>query len=107
VSRPALGPTQPPVKWVQRDYPVIKRQGREADHSTSITDTTAISENKIKTMDFLPFKVVRKSFESFTILREIGSRIIQNLLLIPKVCIIPIWRLINIIFAPAVYESIV
>jgi hypothetical protein len=28
-SRPALGSTQPPIKWV----PGIKRQGREADHS--------------------------------------------------------------------------
>jgi hypothetical protein len=28
-SRPALGFTQPPIKWV----PGVKRQGREADHS--------------------------------------------------------------------------
>jgi hypothetical protein len=28
-SRPALGSTQPPIKWV----PGAKRQGREADHS--------------------------------------------------------------------------
>jgi hypothetical protein len=28
-SRPALGSTQPPIKWV----PGVKRQGREADHS--------------------------------------------------------------------------
>jgi hypothetical protein len=27
-SRPALGFTQPPIKWV----PGVKRQGREADH---------------------------------------------------------------------------
>jgi hypothetical protein len=27
-SRPALGSTQPPIKWVP-----VKRQGREADHS--------------------------------------------------------------------------
>jgi hypothetical protein len=28
-SRPALGSTQPPIKWV----PGVKRQGREADNS--------------------------------------------------------------------------
>jgi hypothetical protein len=28
-SRPALGPTQPPIQWV----PGVKLQGREADHS--------------------------------------------------------------------------
>jgi hypothetical protein len=33
-SRPALGPTQPPMQWVLRAlYPRVKRQGREADHS--------------------------------------------------------------------------
>jgi hypothetical protein len=32
--RPALGPTQPPVQWVQEEVPPGgKRLGREADHS--------------------------------------------------------------------------
>jgi hypothetical protein len=32
-SRPALGSTQPPIKWVGGPFPGVKWQGREADHS--------------------------------------------------------------------------
>jgi hypothetical protein len=34
-SRPVLGPTQPPIQWVPRALSlVLKRLGRDADHST-------------------------------------------------------------------------
>jgi hypothetical protein len=33
-SRPVLGFTQPPIQWV----PGLKRQGREADHSSLASD---------------------------------------------------------------------
>jgi hypothetical protein len=34
VSRPALGPTQPPIQWVLVVLSLkVKRPGREADHS--------------------------------------------------------------------------
>jgi hypothetical protein len=32
-SRPALGPTQPPIQWVLVASPAVKRSGRKADHS--------------------------------------------------------------------------
>ena len=31
-SRPALGPTQPPIQWVPSLYPGVKRPGRGVDH---------------------------------------------------------------------------
>jgi hypothetical protein len=34
LSRPALGPTQPPIQWVPGTFPLsVKRPGREPDHS--------------------------------------------------------------------------
>jgi hypothetical protein len=31
--RPAVGPTQPPIKWVLGTYPRVKRPNVDADHS--------------------------------------------------------------------------
>jgi hypothetical protein len=37
-SRPALGPTQPPIQWVPGAlFPGVKRPGSEADHSPPAT----------------------------------------------------------------------
>jgi hypothetical protein len=33
-SRPALGPTQPPIQWVPGFFPGVKRPGRGVDHQT-------------------------------------------------------------------------
>jgi len=34
-SRPAVGPTQPPIQWVPGLFPRVKRPGRGADHPPS------------------------------------------------------------------------
>jgi hypothetical protein len=37
VSRPALGPIQPPIQWVSGALSLgVKLPGREADHSTHL-----------------------------------------------------------------------
>ena len=34
-TRPALGPTQPPIQWVPALFPGVKRPGRGIDHPSS------------------------------------------------------------------------
>jgi hypothetical protein len=41
-SRPALGPTQPPIQWLPRFLPGVKRLRREADHSFPLMNGGAI-----------------------------------------------------------------
>ena len=36
-SRPALGPTQPPIQWVRGSFPGVKRPGRGLDHPPHLT----------------------------------------------------------------------
>jgi hypothetical protein len=51
--RPALGPTQPPVQWVPGALSlVVKRPGREADHShpSSVEVKNAWSYTSIPTI---------------------------------------------------------
>ena len=40
-SRPSMGPTQPPVQWIQGVFPGVKRPGRQVDHSYSSEVTSA------------------------------------------------------------------
>jgi hypothetical protein len=44
VSRPALGPTQPPIQWVRETLSLgLKRPGRETDHlSPSSADVKSV-----------------------------------------------------------------
>jgi hypothetical protein len=38
LSRPTLGPTQPPIQWLPEALSSgVKRQGREADHSPPVS----------------------------------------------------------------------
>jgi hypothetical protein len=74
-SRPALRPTQPPIKWVPAAFSLeVKRPGREADHSPQssarfkatrvypkLTGLAAWSEN-CKWYSFLPLVAILPLF---------------------------------------------
>jgi hypothetical protein len=53
-SRPALGPAQPPIQWVQRPLSLgVKRPGHEADRSPPSILTNPISLHGVLGFDFL------------------------------------------------------
>jgi hypothetical protein len=56
-SRPALEPTQSPIQRVPGDlYPVVKQQGREADHSSpaSVEVKKMLIYTSTPPYDFMP-----------------------------------------------------
>jgi hypothetical protein len=66
-SRPAVGPTQPPTKWVPGIFPGVKRLGREID----ITPSSAEVKNEWSYNSTLPIflrGVYRNNFTLFTLL---------------------------------------
>jgi hypothetical protein len=70
LSRPALGPTQPPIQWVPGVlYLGVRRPGREADHSppTSAEVENAWRYIPIPQYDFLAwYSVKKKHRDNFT-----------------------------------------
>jgi hypothetical protein len=71
VSRPALGPTQPPIQWVSGDLSLgIKRPGREADYSLPSRAEVKNSWRYISAPQYAfmaSFSVKKKRTDKFTL----------------------------------------
>jgi hypothetical protein len=66
-SRPALGPTQPPIQWVTRAlFLEVKRPWREADHSPpfSVEVKNAWNYTSTPQYSFMAWCSVKKSTET-------------------------------------------
>jgi hypothetical protein len=77
MSRPALGPTQPPIRWVPGDLsPGVKRPGREADHSPpSSAEVKGCVELYLHSLNMSSWRGASLSTGHFTLPYLYGNRV--------------------------------
>jgi hypothetical protein len=77
-SRPALGPTQPPIQWLSEALsPEVKRPGREADQSPlSISEVNAWDYTSTPPYVFMAWYLVKQK-DNFTFIWS-GIRHLMN-----------------------------